>query len=301
MLDLDPSRDGRPRLHGDGYDGYLAGRAADLARWEQEHDRHLAEEARLADDLSAARNRLRSGWKPPKGTGKHQRATRAPSLVRAVHRRLDDAAAHAVARPPEPLRFHTPDLPARPGITLLRADAVRVDGRLPDPVDVALASGDRLLVTGPNGAGKSTLLAVLAGRLPPDDGTVSIHPDARLGLLAQESPSADRRSAHQVYEARLQTLRGRGRGPTQPVALRSLGLLSAADLARPVGDLSMGQQRRLDLALALAARPHVLLLDEPTNHLSIALVDELTAAFRVTAAALVVVTHDRQMRADLAD
>ncbi len=45
----------------------------------------------------------------------------------------------------------------------------------------------------------------------------------------------------------------------------------------------------------------MLVLDEPTNHLSIGLVDELTAALRATSAAVVVATHDRRMRADLAD
>ena len=62
----------------------------------------------------------------------------------------------------------------------------------------------------------------------------------------------------------------------------------------------MGQQRRLDLALALSRRPHLLLLDEPTNHLSIALVDELTESLDHTPAAVIVVTHDRQLRDDLA-
>ena len=60
----------------------------------------------------------------------------------------------------------------------------------------------------------------------------------------------------------------------------------------------MGQQRRLDLALILATRPHVLLLDEPTNHLSIALVDELSDALGDTQAAVVVSTHDRQLLRD---
>ena len=63
----------------------------------------------------------------------------------------------------------------------------------------------------------------------------------------------------------------------------------------------MGQRRRLDLAIGLAARPHVLLLDEPTNHLSIALVDELTEALRATAAAVVIATHDRWLRRQLDD
>jgi macrolide transport system ATP-binding/permease protein len=115
VLDLDPSQDGRPRLYGDGYGGYLAGRAAAAARWAQAFEQHEAEQARLAQDLSTAQNRLQSGWRPPKGTGKHQRATRAPALVRAVNRRLTDLAAHAVDKPEPPLRFQLPDLPARPG------------------------------------------------------------------------------------------------------------------------------------------------------------------------------------------
>ncbi|MCL1899871.1 MAG: ABC transporter ATP-binding protein, partial [Promicromonosporaceae bacterium] len=58
--------------------------------------------------------------------------------------------------------------------------------------------------------------------------------------------------------------------------------------------------RRFELARVLMVRPHLLVLDEPTNHLSIDLVDQLTQALEVTAAAVVVATHDRRMRADLA-
>jgi macrolide transport system ATP-binding/permease protein len=299
VLDLDPSSDGQPRLYGDGYPGYVAGRRAELARWEQRYDRYLTEQRRLADGLSAAQNRLRDGWRPPKGTGKHQRATRAPSAVRAVHRRIDDLAAHEVTRPAAPLRLRFPTLPSLPGTTLLRADEVGVDGRLNPPVSVSLDAGDRLVVTGPNGAGKSTLLSVLTGELRPDHGAVTCAPGARLGVVPQEALSDEQRTARQVYEATIQRLRAE-RLDAQPIPLGSLGLFTNADLQRPVGELSMGQQRRLDLALALVVRPHLLLLDEPTNHLSIALVDELTEAFETTEAAVVVVTHDRQLREDLA-
>ncbi|MER7438841.1 ATP-binding cassette domain-containing protein, partial [Pseudonocardia alni] len=79
------------------------------------------------------------------------------------------------------------------------------------------------------------------------------------------------------------------------------GLLDAAALRTPVGRLSEGRRRRLDLARALAERPTTLLLDEPTNHLSARLVDELTAMVRDTSAAVVVATHDRQLLRDLAD
>jgi macrolide transport system ATP-binding/permease protein len=299
ILDLDPSIDERPRLYGNGYDGYIEGRRGALARWAQDYEQHQSEHARLADDLSAAQNRLQSGWRPPKGTGKHQRATRAPALVRSVNRRLEDLRAHEVTRPQPPLQFRMPDLPELPGVTLLRADDVTVTDRLTTPVSVELSSGDRLLITGPNGAGKSTLLAVLAGRLAPSHGSTTIAGRARLGFVGQESPLVDRRPARDIYRARLDQLPANGLTEADIVSLRALGLFTTTDMNRPVDELSMGQQRRLDLALALADRPHVLLLDEPTNHLSIALVDDLTEALDTTPAAVVLVTHDRQLRLDL--
>ena len=301
VLDLDPSRDGRPRVYGDGFAGYRAGREAELRRWEDEYERQRTEHARLSRDLSEAQNRLVSGWRPDKGTGKHQRATRAPGVVRSVHRRRDDVERHAVTAPVPPRRFRMPDLPARPGARLLTADGVALASRLPREVSVSLESGARLVVTGPNGAGKSTLLAVLAKGLVPTDGTVRHAPGVRVRLLAQESPDAAGGRAHDVFAAHVGRLVSEGvRGADEAVSLSALGLLDAADLRRPVRELSMGQRRRLDLAMALAARPHVLLLDEPTNHLSIALVDELTAALDATAAAVVLATHDRQLLRDTA-
>lgn len=301
VLDLDPSRDGRPRVHGDGFAGYREGREAELRRWEAEYEQQRAEHARLSRDLSEAQNRLVTGWRPDKGTGRHQRATRAPGVVRAVHRRRDDLEKHAVTAPVPPQRFRMPDLPARPGTALLTADGVRVESRLHREVTLSLESGSRLVVTGPNGAGKSTLLAVLAGRLTPTGGTTRRAPGARVQLLAQESPHAAGGRAHDVFSAHVGRLITAGvLAEDEAVSLSALGLLSPADLGRPVGELSMGQQRRLDLAMALAARPHVLLLDEPTNHLSIALVDELTDALHATGAAVVLATHDRRLQRDTA-
>ncbi|WP_370948102.1 ABC-F family ATP-binding cassette domain-containing protein [Amycolatopsis sp. cg5] len=284
IVDLDPSSDGRPRVYGGGYPAYVEARAAERARWEALHAEQLAERQRLSDDLSAAQNRLRDNWRPAKGHGRHTRATRAPGLVRAVHRRQEDLAAHVMAIPSPPARFAMPELPAHPGATLLRANGISVPGRLAGPVDLALDSGDRLVVTGPNGAGKSTLLAVLAGVLEPGTGTVSRARPARIGLLGQESALPGDRTAAELYAG--------------AEGLGQLGLLARHDLHRPIGELSIGARRRLDLALVLAARPHVLLLDEPTNHLSATLVDELTAALAATPAAVVIATHDRQLLRD---
>ncbi|PWV46363.1 ATP-binding cassette domain-containing protein [Nocardiopsis sp. L17-MgMaSL7] len=299
VLDLDPSRDGAPRVFGGGFAGYQEGRRAERERWEQEYEQQRAEHARLTQDLSEAQNRLVSGWRPEKGTGKHQRATRAPALVRAVHRRRDDLEAHAVTMPPPPMPFRFPELPARSGTILLRAEEVRVEGRLDRPVTLALESGTKLVVTGPNGAGKSTLLSVLTGRAEPSAGLVRTARGARVRLLEQESPSAGTRRAHDVFTAYQGRLVSEGvLREDETVSLSALGLLSSVDAGRSVRELSTGQQRRLDLALALASRPHVLLLDEPTNHLSIPLVEELTEGLGATGAAVVLATHDRQLRRD---
>ncbi|QDQ97313.1 ATP-binding cassette domain-containing protein [Tomitella fengzijianii] len=302
VVDLDPTSDGIPRMYGGGYAGYREGRSAERERWEQEYGRQQAEHARLRDDLSAARNRLVSRWRPEKGTDKHGRATRAGGLVQNVHRRQQALEAHAVTVPEPPLGLRFPDLPTRTGAVLLHVGDVSVAGRLPEPVSFELTHRGRLLVTGPNGAGKSTLLAVAGGALPPDTGKAWAPHGTRTGILHQETSLPLDRPASEVYAAQVAGLVSAGTLPqSEAVGLDRLGLLRPGEAGKRVGELSTGQQRRLDLALVLAARPHILLLDEPTNHLSMTLVDELTEALGGTEAAVVLATHDRQLLRDVAE
>ncbi|MDT0319891.1 ABC-F family ATP-binding cassette domain-containing protein [Streptomyces millisiae] len=303
FLDLDPTRDGRPRLYAGGYAAWQDARRRERERWERDHEEQQAEHRRLKDEVSKARDRLSTGWRPDKGTGKHQRQSRAPGVVQALKRQQDALAAHRIDVPKPPPALRWPDLGVRPGAPRLRAHGVAVAGRLAGPVDLTLDGGDRLLVTGPNGAGKSTLLAVLAGALQPTSGRVVTAQGARVVRLGQETaepdPGLTAREAHARHVGRLVA-----RGlltDAEAVPLGALGLLDSDAARTPVGRLSQGQRRRLDLALALAGRPGLILLDEPTNHLSSALVDELTEALRTTSAAVVVATHDRQLLRDLAD
>ncbi|MEV3981376.1 ABC-F family ATP-binding cassette domain-containing protein [Nonomuraea sp. NPDC049758] len=179
----------------------------------------------------------------------------------------------------------------RGGGALVSARDVRVAGRLAlDRLD--LREGDRLLVTGPNGAGKSTLLAVLSGDLEPA-GQVRRRPGLTVGLLPQDTTfEHPGRTVRETYEQAL------GPERAEAVPLRSLGLIRARDANLRVGELSVGQRRRLALALLIADPPDVLLLDEPTNHLSPGLADELEAALAADGpGAVVVASHDRWLRA----
>jgi macrolide transport system ATP-binding/permease protein len=303
FLDLDPSEDGRAHLHVGGYDSWREARERLRTRWEQEFAEQRAEERRLEEAAQQARDRLRTGWRPDKGTGKHQRQSRAPGLVRAVNRTLEELDAQRVSVPVPPPRLRWPELPARAGLPLLRARGVSIAGRLAGPVTLDLSGGDRLLLTGENGAGKSTLLAVLAGTIGPDTGEVRHHAGLRLAALLQEVPGWPEASrADQLYAERVGPLVASGAiAERDLVPLGATGLLDREARRTPVGRMSEGQRRRLDLALQLSTRPNLLILDEPTNHLSMVLVDELTAAVRATGAAVVVATHDRQLLRDLGD
>ncbi|MEO3927026.1 ABC-F family ATP-binding cassette domain-containing protein [Micromonosporaceae bacterium B7E4] len=302
FLDLDPSQDGRPLLFAGGYPGWQQGRRRERERWERDYEAQQAEHQRLADAVHEARQRLSTGWRPEKGHGKHQRQSRAPGVVQALRRRQEDLDAYQITVPEPPLRLRWPDLATRPGSPLLRCHDVTVAGRLPRSVTLTLDGGDRLLVTGPNGAGKSTLLAVLAKALEPSTGQLRHLAGARVAYLGQEVPAWPPTAlAHQLYDQHVGQLQSRGHlGEKDQLSLTATNLLDREALRTPVGRMSQGQQRRLNLALRLAERPDLLILDEPTNHLSALLVDELTIALRETPAAVVVATHDRQMLHDLA-
>jgi macrolide transport system ATP-binding/permease protein len=97
------------------------------------------------------------------------------------------------------------------------------------------------------------------------------------------------RSAREVYAAALGAR-------ADAVPLADLGLIAPRDAGRPVGQLSVGQRRRLALAVLVADAPQLLLLDEPTNHLSLTLVEELEEALRAAPGAIVAASHDRWLR-----
>ncbi|MCL8013594.1 ribosomal protection-like ABC-F family protein [Streptomyces sp. AS02] len=296
---LEVDRDARTvHRYGDGWAGYRAAKAAARRRADQEHADWLQEVARTEELLDAAGKRLATTGKDPRqGFGKHRRSHEAKlgGQVRAVRERLAHLRRNPVAAPPRPLRF-TAALPTADGghpvdRPLAELDGVAVGERLRLDGLLAVAPGQRLLVTGENGAGKTTLLRVLAGDLEPDAGAV--RRPARIGYLPQELPARSTRLPLLAAFAA-----GRPGLPDEHAEqLLALGLFREEDLRVPVAALSAGQQRRLQIAHLVTRPADLLVLDEPTNHIALDLVEDLESALATYPGAVVVVSHDRGFRA----
>ncbi|MFF8315676.1 ABC-F family ATP-binding cassette domain-containing protein [Streptomyces bobili] len=291
---LEVDRDARTVLrYGDGWAGYRAAKAAARRGAEQRYADWVEEVARAKELLEAAGRRLAvTGHDPKQGFGKHRRSHEAKlgGQVRSVRERLGRLRRNPVAEPPAPLRFTTapsaPPGPAEDG-PLAEYDGVQVGERLRLDGLLALAAGQRLMVTGENGAGKTTLLRVLAGDLEPDAGTV--RRPARTGYLAQELP------AHPTRLPLLAAFAAGWPGPADEYAeqLLALGLFRLEDLRVPVADLSVGQRRRLQIARLVTRPADLLVLDEPTNHIALDLVEDLQTALAAYPGAVVMASHDR--------
>jgi len=303
LFDLDPragGTDGRGgRRFGGTFSDYLDHRAAARRRWERTYADQQDRIARLRRDAAIDTDRVAHN-RGPRDNDKFIYAFKGANVERAHARRVHQAehrlaVAERTAVPPPPalLRF-TGALTGRVDGALDEPEVVRVQGlavagRVAVETLVVPAAG-RLLITGANGSGKSSLLSVLAGRLAPTAGSVSVRA-RRVGLLDQDvSFPAPAESARAAF--------GRATGDRDPdgALLVDVGLLRAADLDVPVGRLSVGQRRRLALGILVARSPDLLLLDEPTNHLSLTLASELEQALGSAPGAVIVASHDRWLR-----
>ncbi|WP_280258542.1 ribosomal protection-like ABC-F family protein [Nocardia wallacei] len=295
LLEVDGDTRGVVR-YGNGYAGFLAGKAAARARWAQEHAQWQADVERLREAAATTARRVAPGramrdnnkMAYDRAGGRVQQSLAA--RVRNAEERLRRLLAEPVPPPPQPLRFTAAVRTGRARGTVLDATDVTVAGRL-DRTSVTVRAGDRLLITGPNGAGKTTLLRVLAGELAPDGGTVTR--GGSVGFLAQQPRLAAPGETLLAAFARGRT----GDLAEHAERLLSLGLFDRGRLATPVEQLSTGQRQRLALARLVTEPSDVLLLDEPTNHLSPGLAEDVEAALAAYRGALVIVSHDRRLRA----
>ena len=305
------------------YTDYLQSRRDERTRWERQYRDEQAELTRLRTAVDRNQTVGHADWKPRTEARIAQKfygdrnATVVSRRVTDARRRLDELTEHQIRKPPQELRFagfqpDTAETPAEAAQTparqetaaagavtaaasVLTASAVGVTDRL-EPTDLRVEAGQTWLITGANGAGKSTLLHLLAGYLSPTTGRIDRDASQRVGLLTQEislPDPADRGPDRTVAQAYTDLV---GVRRADEVPIQTFRLLAGRDLNRPVRTLSVGQQRRLELAVVLADTPDILLLDEPTNHLSLLLVTQLEAAIRDHPGTVIVASHDRWMR-----
>ena len=201
-----------------------------------------------------------------------------------------------------------------------------------DGVTFELRPGERIGLVGPNGTGKTTLMRILANKEEADGGSIVRHPSLHVGYLEQQPEWEPGRTLIDEAKSALAGLMameaelisvaeelGRSDDPLEHKRLADRydhlqhemqsrdaynldhkiervldGLrFRRATFNQPVESLSGGEQNRLMLAKLLLAEPNVMLLDEPSNHLDIEATEWLESFLAESAAAMLLVSHDR--------
>ncbi|MBV1787589.1 ABC transporter ATP-binding protein [Marinobacterium sp. D7] len=182
-------------------------------------------------------------------------------------------------------------------------------------VQLELQKGEIRGLIGPNGAGKSTFIDAVTGRRIPTAGQVTLGGEdiTRLPVVARRmrglSRSFQRTSIFAEMPVLEQVFLASHQAQARDPEADALAILDELDLAQYVdwraGELGYGQQRRLDLALALVGSPSVLLLDEPMAGLTVTesreLADHLTRLARERAVTVLLVEHDMEIVFGISD
>jgi len=166
--------------------------------------------------------------------------------------------------------------------------------RLFDHLTWNIGPGQRIGILGPNGAGKTSLLRMILGEVPPSHGRVVTGQTVKPAYLSQHLEELDPtwRVLESVEHVAQRVELGKGRELTASQLCERLGF-GADGQWTPVGDLSGGERRRLQLTRLLMGAPNVLVLDEPTNDFDVETLTALEDLLDGFAGTLLIVSHDR--------
>ncbi len=293
-------------VYGGGYESYLEEREVARRHRREEYEEYADKKADLV-----ARARTQREWssqgvrnamkKAPDNDKNRRKAATESSEKQAQKVRQMESRIARLEEVVEPrkewvLEFSIGAAPRSSSVVSTLNEAVLRQGDFTlGPVSVQVNAGERIGITGPNGAGKSTLLRLILGRSEPDEGSAALGANVAIGEIDQarglftgDEPLAARFEGFvpDYTTADVRTL------------LAKFGL-KADHVDRSVDDLSPGERTRAALALLQARGTNVLVLDEPTNHLDLAAIEQLESALASYDGALLLVTHDRRMLANV--
>jgi macrolide transport system ATP-binding/permease protein len=280
------------------YDAYVLAKAAERAKWEEEYERQQ-------EEIKELRKRIRE-------TGRNVAHNRPPSdgdklaynffggrvqntisrNVRAAEEQLRRIEEDPIAKPPSLMQvnafFNTEPLQSETVINVSHLTKCWGAHCVLRHVSFTVSSQARILLFAPNGAGKTTLLRLIMGLEQPDEGSIHVVESARIGYLPQDPQLDMRKTVIDSYRYGQVGYEGEFIG-----RLIGYGLFRLEDMQKKVGQLSLGQRRKLEIARLMAAGPNALLLDEPTNYISLDVLEAFESAMLAFPGPIIAVSHDR--------
>lgn len=270
-------------LYTGNYQQFIRTRHERMAQQQQAFEKQEATKAHLDDFIRRFR-------------AKASKAKQAQSRIKQLERMAE--LSPMMADNPFSFRFYEPANMSSPLIELTQADIGYTDTPLLYDANVQVTPDTRIGLLGMNGAGKSTLIKALVGELGILTGTYRVSDTLKLGYFNQHQMDILDAKATPIEMLR------RLAGKTSDAELRSF--LGSFDfrgdrIDTPSELFSGGERARLTLALIVWQRPNVLVLDEPTNHLDLQMRQALTIALQGFEGAVVLVSHDRELIANVCD
>ncbi len=282
------------------YDAYILAKAAERKKWEEDYERQQEEMQELRKRIREGARQVGHSYRPPRDNDKFARhffAQRVDSTiarnVRAAEEQLARVEAEAIPAPPEILHVNSQIKAQAMQSEIVIALSHLTKGfegrRLFEDLNLIVRSRARIMLVGPNGTGKTTLLKLIMGREAPDTGEVKVVAGAHIGYLPQESDTLDpRKTVIETYRYDQIGYEGEFIG-----RLLGYGLFRLEDMQKKVGQLSLGQRRKLEIARLMAEGPNVLLLDEPTNYISLDVLEAFETAILDFPGPVIAISHDR--------